>query len=511
MSIQIKSDMWKNIQNIASWFFLVMAAFLNTHCTLYAQKAPLKSPNIIYIYADDLGYGELGCYGQQKIRTPHIDKMAAQGIRFTQHYSGAPVCAPSRAILLTGKHSGHSYIRGNHELGGFPDSSERGQMPLSSKEITIAELLKQKGYTSAIIGKWGLGMHYSEGNPNNQGFDYSYGFLDQKQAHNYYPTHLWENGIWDSLHQSYLDVHKKLNPNLVTDSIYDSFKGKTYAPDKMTSKALQFIDQKKSGPFFLYLPYTLPHVSLQVPDDYIEKYKGLFDEKPYFGDKGYVPTRYPLSTYAAMITYLDDQVGKIMQKIQDVGLDENTIIFFSSDNGATFAGGADPIFFKSVASLRGLKMDLYEGGIRVPLIARWPGKIKSGIVSDHISAQYDMFATIAELTGININKTDGISLLPTLLSKKQKVHSYLYFEYPEKGGQLAIRMGGWKAIKTDLKKNPGALWELYNLKTDISETINLASKHPEIIKKVVSIVKKEHQKSHLDDWEFVEKANMSNK
>jgi arylsulfatase A-like enzyme len=471
---------------------------------MHSQSKKAKLPNIIYIYADDLGYGELGCYGQQKIKTPFLDKMAAQGMRFTQHYSGAPVCAPSRAILLTGKHSGHSYIRGNHELGGFPDSTERGQMALRSEEFTIAELLKQKGYTCGIIGKWGLGMHNTEGLPNRQGFDYSYGYLDQKQAHNFYPTHLWENGQWDSLHQPFINVHKKLDPATANDLDFEYFKGKKYSQEIMTEKAMQFIDNNVNKPFFLYLPYTIPHVSLQLPDEEVAKYIGQFNESPYYGTQGYASTKYPLSTYAAMISYLDAQVGIVMQKIKDAGLDEHTIIFFSSDNGATFAGGVNSKFFNSVDGLRGLKMDLYEGGIRVPFIARWPGKIKAGTVATHVSAQYDLAATIADITGQRLNETDGLSFLPALLGKRQKEHKYLYFEYPEKGGQIAVRMGDWKAVKFNLKENPTAKWELYNLKNDRNETTDLASQHEDILRQMDKIVKTSHKPSHLPSWNFVE-------
>ncbi|MCB9056078.1 MAG: arylsulfatase [Chitinophagales bacterium] len=472
---------------------------------LQAQQQEAK-PNIVYIYADDLGYGELGCYGQQKIRTPHLDQMAAEGMRFTQHYAGAPVCAPSRSMLMTGKHSGHTYIRGNHELGGFPDSAERGQLPLRNEEITIAELVKQKGYHTALMGKWGMGMNATEGSPNQQGFDYYYGYLDQKQAHNYYPTHLWENEKWDSLHQPFINVHKKLDPATATDADFEYYKGKVYAPTKMTEKALAFLDANKNDPFFLYLPYTIPHVSLQVPEEWIKQYIGMFDEKPYYGQQGYASTRYPLSTYAAMITFLDAQVGIIMDKIKALGLDDNTIIMFSSDNGATFAGGVDAKFFNSVAGLRGLKMDLYEGGIREPFIVRWPGKVKPGTVSDHISAQYDVFATVAELTGQKIKKTDGISFLPELFGKKQKIHEFLYFEYPEKGGQVAIRMGKWKAVKTNLRKIPAAPWELYDLETDRSESIDVAASHPQIIEKINVILKREHQTPAADvpAWRFVD-------
>jgi arylsulfatase A-like enzyme len=474
----------------------------------HAQSRKGALPNIIYIYADDLGYGELGCYGQQKIKTPNLDRLAQEGMRFTQHYTSMPVCAPARAMLMTGKHGGHSAIRGNLELGGFEDQEERGQKPLPAAEFTIAEMLKRKGYATALTGKWGLGMNGTEGSPNKQGFDYYYGYLDQKQAHNFYPSHLWENEKWDTLPQPWMNVHKKLDPATATDADFDYFKGTSYAPAKMTEKALAFIEKSKSGPFFLYMPYTIPHASLQAPDEYVKKYIGQFDEKPYYGEKGYASTKYPLSTYAAMITYLDDQVGIIMANIKELGLDDNTIIMFSSDNGATFNGGVNAPFFNSVDGLRGMKMDVYEGGIREPFIARWPGKIKAGSVSDHVSVQYDLMATLAELTGQKLEKTDGISFLPELLGQKtrQQKHEFLYWEYPEKGGQIAIRMGDWKAVKTDLKQNPAAKWQLFNLKTDRNETTDVAAQHPELAKQFDAIVKREHSDPGVENWRFVEKV-----
>lgn len=469
-------------------------------------KSHKDRPNIIYIYADDMGYGELGSYGQQKIKTPFLDRMAAEGMRFTQHYTSTPVCAPARCMLMTGKHGGHSYIRGNYELGGFPDSAERGQLPLKAEAFTVAELLKQKGYATAMIGKWGLGMNGTEGSPNRQGFDYYYGYLDQKQAHNFYPSHLWENERWDTLGQPWINVHRRLDSAKAVDEDFNYFKGKDYAPAKMTDRALRFIESNKDKPFFLYMPYTIPHVSLQAPDEWVAKYVGLFQEKPYYGQNGYASTKYPLSTYAAMISYLDAQVGIIMEKIKSLGLNDQTIIMFSSDNGATFNGGVNARFFNSVGGLRGLKMDVYEGGIRVPFIARWPGKIKAGSVSDHISAQYDFFATVADLTKQQIDQTDGISFLPELMGKKQKKHEYLFFEYPEKGGQIAIRMGKWKAVKTDLRKNPAAQWQLFDLDTDLHETTDIALKNAELLRQFDAIVEREHEESSIKNWQFVDKV-----
>ena len=470
-----------------------------------SNKIKAKQPNIIYIYADDMGYGESGPYGQTKIKTPNLDRMAKEGVVFTQHYTSTPVSAPARCMLLTGKHGGHSYIRGNYEMGGFADENEGGQMPLPEGTFTIPRMLKGAGYTTGLCGKWGLGMPGTTGDPLLQGFDYYYGYVDQKQAHNYYPTHLWENDHLDKLNNPSFMVHKRLDSLKATDKDFEMFIGNDYAPAKMTEKGLKFITSNKDKPFFLYMPYTIPHVALQVPQKYVDLYKGQFQETPYYGQQGYAPCKYPLSTYAGMITFLDEQVGIILDKIKELGLDENTIIMFSSDNGPTFNGGVNAKFFNSSGGLRGLKMDVYEGGIREPFIARWPGKIAAGKKSDFISAQFDMMATIAELTNQKTNNTDGISLLPTLLGKPnaQKQREYLYFEYPEKGGQLAIRMGDWKGVRLDVRHNPKSPWQIFNLKTDRNETEDVALKHPELIQKFDAIVKKEHQHSHIKEWEFI--------
>lgn len=481
---------------------VLLALLLLGSSHLFAQK----KPNIIYIYADDMGYGELGCYGQAKIKTPHLDAMAKEGMRFTQHYTGAPVCAPARGMLMTGRHSGHSYIHGNYELGGFEDSTEGGQMPLLEHTFTIAKMLKKAGYATAAIGKWGLGMINTSGDPNQQGFDYFYGYLDQKQAHNHYPTHLWENGRWDTLKNPVITVHKPLDSTQATDKDFAYFRGKEFAPAKLTQKALAYLDKHAQEPFFLYLPYTLPHLSLQAPEEYVKKYIGQFDEQPYYGQKGYAATRYPLSTYAAMISFLDDQVGIILDKIKKLGLDENTIIFFSSDNGATFdVGGANRHFFNSNGGLRGAKTDLFEGGIREPFIARWPGRIKAGTVNPHVSVQFDLMATLAELTNQKIEPTDGISFLPALLGKdaQQQKHAYLYFEFPENGGQLAVRMDNWKGVKRDMRQHPENPWLLFDLSKDVNETTDIAAQHPELVTRFEAIVKKEHRNAHIREWEFV--------
>lgn len=471
---------------------------------LYAQKGIHRKPNIILIYADDLGYAETEPYGQQKIKTPHITALANAGMRFTNHYSGSPVCAPSRCMLMTGKHSGQSYIRGNYGLGGDTDSLEAGQMPLPEGTVTIAKMLQQAGYNTGAIGKWGLGMHDNSGSPNKQGFDYFFGYLDQKQAHNYYPSHLWENDQRYPLDNPWKFVHRPLNPAVARDADFDFFKGKDYAPEKMTEKALNFIAHNQSSPFFLYLPYTLPHVSLQVPDAYLKPYLPQFTDKPYYGQDGYASHQHPRAAYAAMISYLDEQVGKIVAQVKALGLEDNTLILFSSDNGAAFNGGVDYTFFNSVGGLRGLKMDVFEGGIRVPFLAKWPGSIAANTETKLISAQYDLFATLADLVDLPSSHTNGISFLPTLLNKgEQQQHEFLYFEYPEKGGQLAVRKGDWKGVKQDLKKNPKAIWQLFNLKDDPKEQIDLAAKHPNILKELDQIVQREHQPTHFLEWEII--------
>ncbi|MGH9372305.1 MAG: arylsulfatase [Vicinamibacterales bacterium] len=467
---------------------------------------PVSRPNVIYVFADDLGYGELGAYGQRKIRTPHLDQLAREGMRFTQHYTGAPVCAPSRGMLLTGLHAGHAYIRGNYELGGFTDDQEGGQMPLPTGTRTVAHLMRDAGYATAAIGKWGLGMHDNTGDPRAHGFDYFYGLLDQKQAHNYYPTHLWENGQRVPLGNRYFSPHQRLDAPLADAAAYDQYRAEDYAPELMTQKALAFIERHREHPFFLYLAYPLPHAALQAPEAMVRQYVGEFEEHPYLGQQGYLPTPYPLSTYAAMITTLDSYVGRVLDRLQALGLDERTIVMFSSDNGTTFNGGVNRESFDSTGGLRGAKMDVYEGGIRVPFLARWPDRIPQGAVSGLVSAQYDVLATLAELVGQETPPTDGVSMLPTLLGRPgaQNGREFLYFEYPEKGGQVAVRLGNWKGVKVDMKRNPNAPWQLYALEADVAETDDVAKAHPEILRRLDAIVAREHRRAHIREWEFID-------
>jgi arylsulfatase A-like enzyme len=485
-------------------FFYYSWLLLWTGTPALAQRN--AKPNVIYIYADDMGYGELGCYGQQKIKTPALDKMAAEGLRFTQHYTSTPVCAPARCMLMTGRHGGHSVIRGNYEFGGFTDSTEGGQFPLPENTFTIAKLMKQAGYVTGAVGKWGLGMAGSTGDPNKQGFDYFYGYIDQKQAHNYYPTHLWENGRWDTLNNLFIYVHRPPLPRNAPDSAFDYYKGKDYAVDRLADKALRFIRQHKNEPFFLYLPFTIPHVSLQAPDEVIKPYIGMFNEQPYYGEAGYTPTKYPLSTYAGMVTYLDKQVGRVLDLLKQLGIDNNTLVLFSSDNGTTFdVGGVQAAYFNLTGGLRGRKQDLYEGGIREPFIARWPGKVPAGKTTDEISVQFDMMATLADLTGVQAPPNDGLSLLPVLLGNnaQQQHHPYLYFEFPEKSGQVAVRLGNWKGVKSNMKTNKQAAWEIYNLADDGQEQHDVAVQHPELAGQFEAILQREHVQATLREWEFV--------
>ncbi len=453
-----------------------------------------RKPNIIFIMADDLGYGELGCYGQEKIRTPNIDRLAAEGLKFTQHYAGSPVCAPSRCTLMTGKHTGHAYIRGNDEMPErgdvWHDPNLEGQRPLPPNTTTIGTLLQKAGYKTAAIGKWGLGGPGSTGHPNKQGFDFFYGYLCQRVAHNYYPTHLWRNEEKDILEgNEYFFPHQKFPPDADPNDpkAYEKYRGKHYSMDLLTKEALNFIQENQNSPFFLYLPYTVPHLALQVPDDSLAEYLGKFPETPYLGNRGYLPQRTPHAAYAAMISRMDRDIGKILDLLHKLGLEENTLIFFTSDNGATFQGigGADPAFFKSNAPFRGFKQDVYEGGIRVPMIARWKGKIAPGTVTDHISAFWDVMPTLAELVGVKSPEDiDGISFLPTLLGKdqKQEKHDYLYWEYARR--KQAIRMGNWKAVRL----RPSKPIQLYDLSNDLHEENDVAKDFPNIVREIEKIM-----------------------
>lgn len=459
-----------------------------------SNKTPTEKPqkpNIIYIMADDLGYGDLGTYGQTKFETPHLDRLAIGGMRFLQHYAGSTVCAPSRSALMTGQHTGHTFIRGNSERG-FTLKNE-GQYPLAQQEVTIAEVLQKAGYRTGAFGKWGLGYPGSEGDPNFQGFDQFYGYNCQRVAHNYYPTHLWDNQKKDSLDGN------------------DGSTPQTYAPELIHQKALAFLENHNNQPFFMYYPSVIPHAELMAPEAYIEKYRGKFlPEKKYSGKNktyqvgGYNAQDESHAAFAAMIHILDQQVGEILDKVHQLGIAQNTLIIFTSDNGPHMEGGADPDYFDSNGPLRGYKRDLYEGGIRVPMIAYWPSKIQAGTTTDHLSAFWDFFPTAIEMAGADQNfpQTDGISYLPTLLGKKQKKHPYLYWEFLEKGGRQALRMGDWKGVRMNMAKNPNAPIELYRLSDDVGEEKDLAKEHPKMVQKIDSIMRLAHVPSPFFSYPF---------
>ncbi|GAB5474191.1 MAG: arylsulfatase [Maribacter sp.] len=519
--------------------FLLMAGTLFLACKDEAPKEGIsenRKPNIIYILADDLGYAEVGAYGQKIIETPNIDALSRSGMLFTQHYTSAPVCAPARHMLLTGKHAGHAYIRSNSEWGErgdvwnyramAKDSTLEGQGPMPDATVTMADHLKEVGYTTGIVGKWGLGAPHTKSVPNDMGFDFFYGYNCQRQAHTYYPLHLYKNRNRVHLQNDTIapntPLDEGLDPN--DDASYADFNLNEYSPDLMFKEITDFVDSNMERPFFLYWATPIPHVALQAPKRWVDHYrKKLGPEEPYLAGKkagsGYFPHKTPHAAYAAMVSYLDENIGKLVQQLKDAGIYENTLIVFTSDNGPSYAGGADPEYFESAKPFRGEygrgKGFLYEGGIRVPMIASWPDKIKAGTRSDHISAHYDMLATFAEVAGYTVPEhTDGISLLPTLLStESQEVHDFLYWEFPSYGGQVALRMGDWKLVRQNLKNEEEPTLELYNLKDDPTEKTNVAEAHPEIIDKASKIFRQERESPVLENFKIplLETGNLTEK
>ena len=476
-----------------------------------------KKPNIIYILADDLGYGELGCYGQEKIETPNIDKLAETGIRFTQHYSGSPVCAPARCNMLTGLHPGHAFVRGNHEWGSrgevwdykemINDSTLEGQYPMPDTTITIASLLQQAGYATGMVGKWGLGAPHTNSIPNKMGFDYFCGYNCQRIAHTYYPVFLYENEHRIYLNNDTVKPHLGLEKGADSFDIasYSKFELNDYAPDIMHTKALDFISDNKDKPFFLYYATPIPHLPLQAPRKWVDYYVDKFgDEKPLV-KAGYYPNRYPHAAYAGMISYLDEQVGELVSKLKELGIYENTMIIFTSDNGPTYVD-ADTKWFESAKPFQTetgrTKGHLYEGGIRVPMIVSWPEKIKAGTETSHISAFWDVMPTFCDIAGTEATAfTDGISFLPILEGEEQKQHKYLYWEFAGYGGQQAVRMGKWKTVRKDIKKGNLKI-ELYNLDEDLKEQNNVAEQYPDIIRQMEEIMKKEHTPATVERFKM---------
>jgi len=461
-----------------------MLSFLLTLATLALAQKKDQRPNIVLIMADDLGYGDLGVYGQQKIETKHIDSLAAKGMKFDNFYAGTSVCAPSRSSLMTGQHTGHTYVRGNKEI------EPEGQQPLTDSVQTFAMLLQQAGYTTGAFGKWGLGMVNTSGAPNQKGFDEFYGYNCQRQSHRYYPTHLWHNKERIELNGNGLMAQGQ------------------YASALIQEKTLKFIDENRERPFFLYVPTVLPHAELSGPDDkYYQLYANRFDEKPYKGNDygpqatvpGYASVEKPHAMYASMVSRMDAYVGQIVDRLRKNKLLDNTIIIFTSDNGSHKEGGADPNFFNSSGGLRGNKRDLYEGGIKTPFIVYWQGKVAEGKTSSYLGAFWDIMPTMVELAQANKpHYTDGISFMPTLLdnNKQQKQHQYLYWEFHEDGGRQALRQGDWKLILQKVTSSqPSA--ELYNLKQDPKEQNNIARENPNKVKELRKLIEKAHVESDI--------------
>ena len=440
-----------------------------------------RKPNIIYIMADDLGYGDLGCYGQDQILTPHLDQLAAEGIRFTDHYAGSTVCAPSRSCLMTGRHTGHTYVRGNKQM------VPRGQVPLPTGTVTVAQLLKQAGYATGMVGKWGLGEPGTTGDPQQQGFDHYFGYTDQVHAHNYYPEFLWRDGERVPLRNEVVRPetgYARNDGGAATRRI-------DYSHDLLTEEALAFVERNRERPFFLYLPYTIPHANNQ---SWVLDRHGM--EVPDFGPYEDRDWPVPQKGLAAMITRMDRDVGRLMALLKELGLDDETIVSFTSDNGPHSERGNDPAFFDSNGPLRGQKRDLYEGGIRVPLIARWPGKIKAGAVSHHLSANWDFLPTASELAGVGPPEDiDGISYLATLLGREPqpKQHAHLYWEFHESGFSQAVRIDHWKGVRHGLA---GPV-ELYDLENDIGEQHDVAARHPQVIEQIEAVLEQARTESEF--------------
>ena len=436
---------------------IVLLATLSDRVT--AQSETKRLPNIVYILTDDLGYGDLSCYGQKEFTTPRIDSLASEGLKFTQHYAGSTVCAPSRCALMTGFHTGHTEVRGNTS-----QNNGESNFPLSSQAVTVAKILRNNGYATGCFGKWGLGAFMNSGDPLKQGFDEFFGYYDQTQAHSYYPPYLYHNG-------------KKIELD-----------GKTYSHDLIAAKGLEFIRNNKDKPFFCYMPVTIPHAAMQVPEKYVAPWRPKYDmfEDEVVKYSIAAPVRNPVAAFPGMMTKLDETVGQVLDSLKELGLEDNTIVFFSSDNGPHVEGGHRSVeVFHSGGPLRGVKRDLTEGGIRVPLLVKWPARIKPGTVTDHISAFWDFLPTVCEIIGEQPPKEiDGITFLPTLAGNtaEQQNHDYLYWEFHEGSGKRALRVGHWKAIQTsNVKSNPNGPIDLYNLNDDLGEANNQADKFPDKI------------------------------
>ena len=451
----------------------LLAAFVLGLIGIQTNAHAASQPNIVYILLDDAGYGDLSCYGQKKFKTPNIDRLAAEGMKFTDHYAGSTVCAPTRCVLMTGKHTGHCFVRGNREV------QPEGQAPMPAEIVTLPRVLKQAGYTTGAFGKWGLGAPGSASDPAEH-FDVFYGYNCQRQAHTYYPTHLWHN-----------------TKKIMLDE-------KTYSHTMINDQALKFIEDHKAGPFFCFMPITIPHAAMHAPEEYVAPFRKKFPQfESKIGKYRGPQVKNPIAAFAGMMTLMDEGVGEVLDLLKELNIDDNTLVMLSSDNGPHKEGGHDPIFFDSNGKLRGFKRDLYEGGIRAPLLARWPNKIKAGSKSSHASAHWDILPTFCELAGIDAPASgDGISFVPTLMGKadQQRPHDYLYWEFYEQGGKKAARFANWKAVQVNINKDPNSPIQLFDLSKDIGEATNVASNHPDLVKSAKAIFADAHTPSPL--WKF---------
>ncbi len=456
-------------------------------------QPPLPKPNIVLIFCDDLGFHEIGANGLKQVQTPNIDRLARTGSSFTRFYTSCPVCAPARAGLMTGRHNGHSPVRGNQEVGGWALNSGEGQFGLPASELTLAERLKSVGYTTAVTGKWGLGAPGTESHPNRQGFDYFFGYNCQRQAHNFYPPYLWQNSdVFLLTGNSYFNVHSKLTPEQATPEAFEKFIGKDYSPRIITQKAVDWMKGVKTQPFFLYFSTTLPHVSLQAPKETVDLFPKEWDSAPYLGTNGYCPSERPRATYAAMLTELDRSVGSLIKAVEEKGQMENTLFIFTSDNGTTFLGQVDSRFFGSLGDLRGAKSSLYEGGIKVPFIASWPGKIPAGRRVDQVSYLPDLTPTFGALAGFKPGRTDGMDLSSILLGGSKNSPRSLYFEYPEgPSWQGAILDDRWKALRQGMAKATAKI-EVYDLYADPSEKTDISESRPDLVRRAAAFLSKNH-------------------
>lgn len=475
---------------IAAALACILAACAQAPAPAPVSEPPAdRPPNLIFIMADDLGWGDIQPNGQEKIQTPSLARMAREGTRFTAFYAGSTVCAPSRSVLMTGQHTGHTPVRGNQELLPI------GQTPLPEEALTIAEVLKAAGYATGAFGKWGLGAPDSEGLPTRQGFDEFFGYLDQRRAHFYYPEFLWRN-------EERVPLPNRTRPTENTVGAGWAIEKEEYSHDRIAEEALDFIDSHAAEPFFLYVPFTIPHAEINAPADAFEPYldangESIFPETPFPGAH-YGPQPMPHAAYAAMVTRMDRDVGRILDRLREHGIDDNTIVLFTSDNGPSVEGGSDPEFFRSSGPFRGLKRDLYEGGIRVPMIAWGPGRVREGRVSDHVWAMWDVLPTFAELAGTRAPaQIDGLSMAAALLGRgNAPTHDHLYWEFYERGSAQAVRMGDWKVVRKPMFTGEV---ELYDLAQDPAESTNVADQHPDVVARMVAVMAEEHAPSPM--WE----------